>query len=73
MVLASDALHFLANMEMPNPYPAVFHVGAMLDGFPRVRALADAPDLIIPGHDPVVLERSPAVGDELHGIVARLD
>ena len=43
MVLASDAVHFLANMEIPNPYPAVFHVGEMLDGFQRVRDLAVRP------------------------------
>lgn len=73
MVLASDAVHFLANMEIPNPYPAVFHVGEMLEGFARVRALADHADLVIPGHDPVVLARHPAPSGELAGIVARLD
>jgi glyoxylase-like metal-dependent hydrolase (beta-lactamase superfamily II) len=73
MVLASDAVHFLANMEQPNPYPAVFHVGEMLEGFDRVKALADAPELIIPGHDPVVMARAPLPGDGLDGIVARLD
>lgn len=73
MVLASDAVHFLANMETPNPYPAVYHVGEMLDGFNRVRELADAPELIIPGHDPVVMEKFAAPDDEVAGIIARLD
>jgi len=73
MVLASDAVHFLANMEIPNPYPAVFHVGEMLEGFNTIRRLADRPELIIPGHDPVVMERFQPASEELDGIVARLD
>ncbi|MEM7252277.1 MAG: N-acyl homoserine lactonase family protein [Pseudomonadota bacterium] len=73
LVLASDAVHFLRNMEVPNPYPAVFHVGEMLEGFDRVRALADSPNLVIPGHDPIVLDRFPALSDELTGIIHRLD
>jgi hypothetical protein len=39
-----------------------------------MRALADSPAHIIPGHDPLVLERYPAPRDSaLQGIVARLD
>ncbi|MCH9674147.1 MAG: N-acyl homoserine lactonase family protein [Gammaproteobacteria bacterium] len=73
MVLASDAVHFLRNLEVPNPYPAVFHVGEMLDGFDRIKALADTPELIIPGHDPVVTQRFAAPSTDLQGVVARLD
>ena len=42
------------------PFPIVFDVDAMLAGFDRVRALADGPDMYVPGHDPEVLERLPA-------------
>jgi len=73
MVLASDAVHFMANMEIPNPYPAVFHVGEMLEGFATVRRLAGGSDLVIPGHDPIVLERGECTEPALEGIVARLD
>ena len=38
-----------------------------------LRALADSPGHIIPGHDPLVLERYPAPSTNLGGIVARLD
>jgi len=38
-----------------------------------MRKLASAPDAIIPGHDPMVLQRYPAVSAELKGIVVRLD
>jgi hypothetical protein len=38
-----------------------------------LRALADSADHVVPGHDPLVLERYPAASKELKGIVARLD
>jgi hypothetical protein len=38
-----------------------------------LRALADSPAHIIPGHDPLVLARYPAPSPALEGIVARLD
>ncbi len=44
-----------------------------LAGYATMRKLASAPDAIIPGHDPLVLVRYPAVSPELEGIVARLD
>ena len=39
----------------------------------RMRELADREELIIPGHDPLVLARHPAPDPALAGIVARLD
>jgi glyoxylase-like metal-dependent hydrolase (beta-lactamase superfamily II) len=73
LVLASDASHFYANMEQARPFPIVFNVAEMVEGYARLRALADSPGHIIPGHDPLVLERYPAPSDSAQGIVARLD
>jgi len=73
LVLASDASHFYANMEQVRPFPIVYSVAAMVEGYDRLRALAESPAHIIPGHDPLVLERYPAPSDAMHGIVARLD
>jgi len=73
VVLASDASHFYANMEQARPFPIVFSVGDMVQGYRRLRALADSPDHIIPGHDPLVMRRYPAPEAPLEGIVARLD
>jgi glyoxylase-like metal-dependent hydrolase (beta-lactamase superfamily II) len=73
MVLASDASHFYANMEQARPFPIVFSVADMVEGYGRLRELADSPGHIIPGHDPLVLERYPAPAEGLRGIVARLD
>jgi glyoxylase-like metal-dependent hydrolase (beta-lactamase superfamily II) len=73
VVLASDASHFYANMEQVRPFPIVYSVADMVEGYARLRALADSPGHIIPGHDPLVLARYPAASGALQGIVARLD
>jgi glyoxylase-like metal-dependent hydrolase (beta-lactamase superfamily II) len=73
VVLASDASHFYANMEEVRPFPIVWSVAEMVDGYARLRALAESPEHIIPGHDPLVLERYPAPSRELQGIAVRLD
>jgi glyoxylase-like metal-dependent hydrolase (beta-lactamase superfamily II) len=73
VVLASDASHFYANLEQVRPFPIVWSVGDMVEGYRKLRDLAQSPAHIIPGHDPLVLERYPAPSAEMGGIVARLD
>lgn len=73
VVLASDASHFYANMEQGRPFPIVYSVAETLEGYRRAYALASSCEHVIPGHDPLVLERYPAPAPELKGWVARLD
>jgi glyoxylase-like metal-dependent hydrolase (beta-lactamase superfamily II) len=73
IVLASDATHLYANMQEERPFPIVFEVSRMIEGYRRLRELADAPELIVPGHDPLVMKRYPAANAELEGIAVRLD
>jgi len=73
VVLASDASHFYANMEQARPFPIVYNVADMVEGYGRLRSLAESPAHIIPGHDPLVLARYPAAAPALDGIAARLD
>ena len=73
VVLASDASHFYANMDEGRPFPIVYNVADMMEGWGRLLALAVSASHVIPGHDPLVLERYPAPSKELEGIVARLD
>jgi glyoxylase-like metal-dependent hydrolase (beta-lactamase superfamily II) len=73
LVLASDAAHLYANIDERRPFPIVQDVAAMLEGHHTLRKLASADDLVIPGHDPRVLERFPAARPDLAGHVARLD
>jgi glyoxylase-like metal-dependent hydrolase (beta-lactamase superfamily II) len=73
LVLASDASHFYANMEQARPFPIVWSVADMIDGYGKLAKLAASPQHVIPGHDPLVMQRYPAPSRELEGIVARLD
>jgi glyoxylase-like metal-dependent hydrolase (beta-lactamase superfamily II) len=73
IVLASDAAHFYANMNEVRPFPIVFNIGEMVQGFRRLRELADAPELVVPGHDALVMKRYPIAGPGLEGLAVRLD
>lgn len=72
VVLASDATHYYANIDEDRPFSLVHSVPEMYDAFDTVRTLADSPAHIIPGHDPLVMERYPAVSPDLDGIAVRL-
>nr|WP_321338200.1 N-acyl homoserine lactonase family protein [Breoghania sp.] len=59
VVLASDASHYYANLERQSPFPIVADVFAMAESWKRVMTLADSPDHVVPGHDPLVREIYP--------------
>ena len=61
VVLASDASHYYANMEQGTPFPIVFNMGDMAQGWGAALRLAGRPDRVIPGHDPQVRARYPEV------------
>ena len=73
VVLASDACHFYENMERGLPFPTVYNVDDMIQGWDTLRRLADSPAHIVPGHDPLVFQRYPAPEPGLEGTVVRLD
>ena len=72
VVLASDSSHYYANFEQQRPFPVVHDVGEMLDGYATLRSLATSEQHIVPGHDPLVLQRYPADAGGAADIV-RLD
>jgi hypothetical protein len=45
----------------------------MLEGYNTLYRLAESPDHIVPGHDPLVMKYYPAASRELEGIAVRLD
>lgn len=59
VVLASDASHFYENMERQRPFPIVYDIGQMLEGYGKLFRAADSVDHIVPGHDPDVRRRYP--------------
>ncbi|PLZ01107.1 MBL fold hydrolase [Burkholderia sp. WAC0059] len=62
VVLASDASHYYANMERREPFPICFNLGEMTAGWLAAQRLAggDA-NRVVPGHDPEVRRRYPAL------------
>lgn len=61
VVLASDAAHYYRNKMDAAPFPAIFNVGDMLEGWRLIDELAESPQHIIPGHDPEVRRLYPAL------------
>lgn len=73
VVLASDASHYYEHFRSGRCFTLAFHLGDMLDGYRRLQELAESPDHVIPGHDPLVMKYYPPATSELEGIVVRLD
>src|SRR5258708_38880297 len=63
VVLASDAAHYYGNMHRRSPFPIVYNIGDMYEGWATVERLAGHPDRVIPGHDPLVRELYPRAGE----------
>jgi glyoxylase-like metal-dependent hydrolase (beta-lactamase superfamily II) len=62
-VVASDASHYYRNFEERIPFNTLQDLPRMYGAFDKIRELASSPDLVLPGHDPLVLERLKKVGD----------
>jgi glyoxylase-like metal-dependent hydrolase (beta-lactamase superfamily II) len=73
VVLASDSSHYYENIQSNRPFTAVLSVADAIDSFRKVERLAASPSHIVPGHDPLVMQRYPAVSPSLKGVVVRLD
>jgi len=73
VVLASDASHFYEHFEKKRVFTTMFNVGEAVDGYGVLRRLAQSPRHIVPGHDPLVMQRYPAASEALQGIAVRLD
>lgn len=71
LCLASDAAHYYENIIARKPFPIVENLQSMLEGFETLYRLGGSTDRIIPGHDPLVTKRFPAIGPS--GFLWRLD
>jgi glyoxylase-like metal-dependent hydrolase (beta-lactamase superfamily II) len=64
VVLASDAVHLYEELDLDRPFAVIADLEAMYHAYDVLRALGEQRGaVIVPGHDPRVMERFPA----LHG------
>ena len=73
VVLASDATHLYENIDRRKPFSITIDVAETLRTYTRLEQLAGIRDRVVPGHDPLVLDRFPAWKPETKGLVHRLD
>jgi len=67
LVLASDSSHYYANFDEDRPFITFVDLAGVFKAFDRLRQLGE----VVPGHDPLVLQRYPPAPG-LEGIAARL-
>ena len=73
VVLASDATHFYAHIDSRRVFRVLYNQGDMLEGYNTLERLAGARERVIPGHDPLVLERYPPASASTNGWAVRVD
>ena len=73
IILAADATHLYAHIDGGRVFPIVYNVAEVLAGYETLNRLATSPQHVVPGHDPLVLERYPAAKPGLEGWIVRLD
>jgi glyoxylase-like metal-dependent hydrolase (beta-lactamase superfamily II) len=72
VILASDASHFYKNLNENRPFSIVTNLAEMYDSFHLLNSLTDSPNLIIPGHDPLVMDLFSVAKKGLEGIAVRI-
>jgi glyoxylase-like metal-dependent hydrolase (beta-lactamase superfamily II) len=73
MVLASDASHYYEHFETGRVFPVTVNLADVIEGYAKLHRLAQSPRHIVPGHDPLVMQRYPVAAPGLDGIAVRLD
>jgi len=63
VVLASDAIHFYLELERDWPFAIHHDLEEMYRAYDALRALRDEGAVVVPGHDPLVMERFEAIGE----------
>jgi glyoxylase-like metal-dependent hydrolase (beta-lactamase superfamily II) len=73
VVLASDAVHFYEEFELDRPFGVIADLEQMYAAYDLLRELVAAEGaVLVPGHDPAVLSRFPALDLQTDGIAARV-
>ncbi|MBV1925828.1 MAG: N-acyl homoserine lactonase family protein [Rhodobacteraceae bacterium] len=70
IVVASDALHYSHYLDDQNAFPLHADLEEVIAGYDRLRELAGPDGLILPGHDPDVLQRFRPVRPDVPAVLA---
>ena len=73
VVLASDCIHLYEHIDQNKVFPITYNADDAVKGYAKLKALAPSIKHIVPGHDPLVLQRYPSPNAALKGWVAKLD
>jgi glyoxylase-like metal-dependent hydrolase (beta-lactamase superfamily II) len=73
VVLASDTSHYYEHFQQNRLFTIAYRLDDMVQAYQKIKTLADSPDHIIPGHDPLVMRLYPAASPKLEGAIVRLD
>jgi glyoxylase-like metal-dependent hydrolase (beta-lactamase superfamily II) len=73
VVLGSDCIHLYEHLDTGKVFPITYDADDAVKGYARLKALAPSVKHIVPGHDPLVLQRYPSPNAALKGWVAKLD
>jgi glyoxylase-like metal-dependent hydrolase (beta-lactamase superfamily II) len=73
VVLASDAVHLYEEWETDRPFGVIADLEQMYASYDRLRELcASSGAVMVPGHDPEVVERFPSAGGDADGLAVRI-
>ena len=73
VLLTSDAIHYYEELERRLPFAIYTDLDEMAAGYDLLEQLAEhAGAVLVPGHDPEVMERFPPASEELAGLAIRL-
>ena len=73
LVLTSDAVHLYEELEHARPFGVLADLEEMYLGFETIKQLGAEPGTtVVPGHDPEVTRRFPAVADVPEGVALQL-
>jgi len=63
VILASDAVHLYEELELERPFGVIANLLEMVEAYGLIKELAaEHGAVVVPGHDPLVVERFPAEG-----------
>jgi glyoxylase-like metal-dependent hydrolase (beta-lactamase superfamily II) len=73
LVLTSDAVHLYEELEQARPFGVLADLEEMYLGFETIKRLGAQPGTtVVPGHDPEVTRRFPAVAGVPEGVALQL-